>query len=379
MDDHFCYYPWVNIDINEQRNYRPCCKYNNLIANNLRDYQNSPELAQLKQDFLDGKKPEGCVRCWRDEDAGVESNRQRYWKTTLEETVPDLDKLKSLSMPFGNICNLTCRTCKSYSSSKWLNEDKKLKKHFPEHKVWPHNKYYQTSNFLEEAKSLSKHLVLLEIPGGEPFLTGLDVQLEYLDFLIEHNAHNITLHYTTNVTLFPQPELWERWSKFKKVDIQLSIDGIGSVFEYTRYPGNWDEVYINIKKYQQKQKENDNIHLSISHTVSALNIFYLDKFIQWCRDEELPKPYLGTVHKPAHFNTKILSKETKKYLTNWLTQSDTLPVIAFMNSEDNQNLLEIMLKYVTIVDGYRNQKFSESMPEYYELLKSTCNVLSKLK
>lgn len=379
MSDNICYYPWVNIDINEQRDYRPCCKYNNVIAKNLKDYQNSKELENLRQEFLEGKKPAGCARCWKDEDSGVESNRQRYWKTTLEETIPDLDKIKSLSMPFGNICNLTCRTCKSYSSSKWLAEDTKLKEHFPEINLWPHNKYYQDPAFLEEAKSLSKHLVLLEIPGGEPFLTGLDVQLEYLDFLIENNAHNIILHYTTNATIFPQPELWERWSKFKKVDIQLSIDGTGSVYEYTRYPGNWEEVYSHIKQYQQKQEENNNIQLSISHTVSAFNIFYLDHFIKWCRNENLPKPYLGTVHKPVHFTTKVLSIETKKYLTKMLTEPESLPVVAFMNSEDNQNLLETMLKYVTLVDGYRNQKFSESMPEYYETLKSTCNVLSKLK
>jgi hypothetical protein len=35
-----------------------------------------------KQDFLDGKKPEGCSRCWKDEAVKVESKRQRDWNRT---------------------------------------------------------------------------------------------------------------------------------------------------------------------------------------------------------------------------------------------------------------------------------------------------------
>ena len=40
----------------------------------------SPELNALRQEFIDGKKPTACQRCWAEEDAGKESLRQRQLK-----------------------------------------------------------------------------------------------------------------------------------------------------------------------------------------------------------------------------------------------------------------------------------------------------------
>jgi hypothetical protein len=38
MNQNICYYPWVGIDIGMQHDFRPCCKYSNIIANTLEDY-----------------------------------------------------------------------------------------------------------------------------------------------------------------------------------------------------------------------------------------------------------------------------------------------------------------------------------------------------
>lgn len=378
MNENICYYPWVGIDIGVQHDFRPCCKYSTVIANTLEDYLASDELAQLKQDFLDGKKPEGCSRCWKDEAVQVESKRQRDWKYIFDEVVPDLSKIKALSVPFGNICNLACRSCKSYASSRWLPEEQKLKEVFPETKSWPHNRYYAEENFLSNIKSISDDLILIEVPGGEPFVTGTETHLEYLDYLIEHNAKNITIHYTTNCTIMPDERFWERWSKFKKIDMQLSIDGTGKVYEYTRWPGNWSEVYDNIKTYQKKQKLYSNFQISISHTLSIFNVLYIDDFLKWCRDEQLPKPYVGMVFRPEYYSVSILDKKTKEYLSNKLVDPHAQQVLSYMTGEDNQYLLEKAFKYIITIDEHRNQKFSESLPEFYNVLKDTCSVLGKL-
>lgn len=378
MNENICYYPWVGIDIGMQHDFRPCCKYSNIIANSLEDYLASIELAQLKQDFLDGKKPSGCSRCWKDEAVNVESKRQRDWKYILNEEVPDLNQIKVLSIPFGNICNLACRSCKSYASSRWVIEEQKLKTVFPETKSWPHNRYYTDDKFLKNIRSISDNLVLIEVPGGEPFLTGIEQHLEYLDYLIDHNAKNITIHYITNCTIMPDEGFWERWSKFKKVDIQLSIDGTDKVYEYTRWPGVWSEVYTNIKTYQYKQTLYDNLQLSISHTLGIFNVFYVDKFIQWCRDENLPKPFIGMLAKPDYYNINILSKDTKEYLSNVLTDPHSKQVVNYMTGEDNQHLLEKAFQYIITIDEHRNQRFSESLEEFHQVLTNTCPTLGKL-
>jgi organic radical activating enzyme len=372
MNEHICYLPWVGLDITPQNEYKPCCKYKNVIATNLADYLVHKELEDLKSSFLAGEKPAECDRCWRDEDAGIESKRQMDWKNLLNETIPNLVNFKSISLPFGNTCNLACRTCKSYSSSRWLTEEKKFHKYIPV-KMFPHNKYYQDTVFLDKMKELSEHVELLEIPGGEPFITGIEEQLDFLDHLISKNANTIVLHYMTNATIMPDDRFWDKWKHFKKVDIQLSIDGIGKVYEYTRWPGVWSETYTNIKEYQKRCK--DNIQLSISHTVSVFNIFYLNQFIEWCQQEQLPKPYIGLVSSPAQYNINILNNKTKEYLSSILTSRE---VIDSMNTSNDQNLLHKMLLYVTMIDKHRNQKFSEYLPEFYDVLKQTCTILSKL-
>jgi hypothetical protein len=176
----------------------------------------------------------------------------------------------------------------------------------------------------------------------------------------------------------PDERFWERWSKFKKIDMQLSIDGIGKVYEYTRWPGVWSEVYENIQHYKQKRKDYSNLMLSISHTMSIFTVFYVDEFIEWCRVEELPKPYIGMVFRPDYYSVDVLSKETKEYLCSKLTDPHSVQVLNYMNTLDNQHLLEKTFKYIITLDEHRNQKFSESLPEFYTVLKDTCSVLGKL-
>lgn len=362
---NICYLPWVGLDISPQGEYKPCCKYENTVASNLDEYLNSKELVDLKASFLAGERPGACHRCWRDEDAGIPSKRQIDWKNVLRETIPNLTHFKSISLPFGNTCNLACRTCKSYASSRWLSEEKKLSQTLSV-KMFPHSKYYQDNTFMDRMKELCDNVELLEIPGGEPFITGIEEQLEFLDHLIEHNANNIVLHYSTNATTMPDNRFWDKWKHFKKVDIQLSIDGTDKVYEYTRWPGLWSETYKNIKEYQTHWK--DNIQLSISHTVSIFNIYYLDQFIDWCKSEKLPDPYLGLVSRPDYYSITILPKETKEFLTNHLKNELAQNIVSVMNSRDDQNLLPKMLSYVTIVDGHRKQKFSDYLNEFHQVL-----------
>lgn len=378
MNENICYHPWVGLDIGVQHDFRPCCKYSDMVAYTLEDYLASPVIDKLKQDFLDGKKPEGCSRCWKDEELGVESKRQRDWRHIFNEQVPDLTTFKAICIPFGNICNLACRICKSYASSKWAAEEQKLKSKFPETKIWPHNRYYAEENFLKNIKSVSEHLILIEFLGGEPFVTGVDEHLEYLDFLLEHNPENLTVHYTTNCTIMPDERFWERWSKFKKIDMQLSIDGTDKVYEYGRWPAKWSDVYSNIKIYQQREKQYSNFELSICFTLSIFNVFYVDDFLQWCRDEQLPKPFIGMLFRPDYYGVSILDKKTKDYLCSKLKDPHAQQVLSYMTGEDNQHLREKAFQYIMIVDEHRNQKFSESLPEFYNVLKDTCNVLGKL-
>ena len=74
----------------------------------------------IRQDFKDGKQLEACKNCWKEEEAGIQSKRQRenfFWKDTPH------DRLTVMDLKLGNICNSKCRICSSFASSQWAAEE----------------------------------------------------------------------------------------------------------------------------------------------------------------------------------------------------------------------------------------------------------------
>lgn len=366
--EHFCYHPWVGLEINPQREFKPCCKYNQVIAKNLDDYANSAHLSKLREDFLNGVKPQGCSRCWNDESAGIESKRQLDFRWIFNRQVQDLNKFKVLSLAFGNTCNLSCRTCGSFSSSRWAYHEKKLKNTSLDIKqIYKHHKFYKDANFIGDIKKISDNLVDITFPGGESFITGIREQLDYLDYLIANGAENIALTYITNITTFPSDAFWSRWKKFRQVTIQMSIDGTGERFEYIRWPANWAECYANSKKYQQAQQQNSNIKLAISHTVSVFNIFYLPEFFMWCVKEKLPEPYLGMVEFPPYYNVQVLPGMVKDKIKSKLAISKFNNVVNFLTAKNTDGFSETQ-KWIRTLDVQRAQNFNQVFPELKDYL-----------
>lgn len=359
----FCKLPWVGLNITTQGEYSPCCKYSLPVAKNLDDYLNSDHLKKLKHDFDSGQQPDGCRRCWDEEAAGLQSLRQYYANHVDMGLHTERDQYKVLHVTFGNVCNLACRTCNSYLSSKWLADEEKL----GIKTVHKHTSFYKEHSFLTGLKSVSQNLVHVTFSGGEVFYTGISEHLDYLDFLIANNPENISLQYITNASIFPDQEFWTRWKKFKKVTIELSIDGIYNKFEYLRYPASWDVCYGNIKNYQ---KNKETVELSISHTVSFFNIFYLDEFYLWCLKEKLPIPYINIVHNPVEFNAKNLPDNVKTIIKNKLSKFKIFnSSIEFLSNQADSNIkLSDILAKIKAVDRLRNQDFYQVFPEFSNLL-----------
>ena len=87
-------------------------------------------MKSLRQAFLDGKKPSTCNKCWSVEQAGRKSKRilaydmLEYTKVFNKIDYEDINPktIQFLDLKLGNICNLKCRICGSWSSSKWAQE-----------------------------------------------------------------------------------------------------------------------------------------------------------------------------------------------------------------------------------------------------------------
>jgi hypothetical protein len=151
----------------------------------------------------------------------------------------------------------------------------------------------------------------------------------------------------------------------------LSIDGVGNRYEYIRYPATWTELTDNIDRYVAKEKQLDNIRLSVSHTVSAYNIYYLDEFVSWCYTVGLPKPWLGRVHSPMHMRPTVWPKKVCRNIAEHLNTSshDIVRVWAdLVTNENDSEHFDMFQNKMQQHDQYRGLDFNKTFPDLSKYL-----------
>jgi MoaA/NifB/PqqE/SkfB family radical SAM enzyme len=373
----FCYSPWTNVDISPAGDITPCCKFRrkyyaeqfNIQTHTLKEYANSQLVDEIKNEFLNKEWPKGCERCRIEEENGIESKRQldnARWHKEYQQYNLKQARFITASIAFGNTCNLKCITCGPVASSRWNQEYKDL------YGIdIPPFKFYK-KNFVQDFINQAPDIVHLDIPGGEPFLSGIDEQQELLRHYVDTGKSNsISLHYTTNGQIFPDIAWWTLWQHFAEVDIQLSIDGVADKYEYIRYPGNWNLLESNVTEYIKQEQELSNIRLSVSHTVSAYNIFYLDEFFEWCYNKGLPRPWLGRVHDPEYMRPGVWPKQAKENLINILSNSkdeDVRNWATLIGNTDDSIFFEKFKEQTKQHDEYRRTDFNKTFSELVKYL-----------
>ena len=369
----FCYAPWSNIDISPQGNISPCCKFRhdryqqsafNITKNSIQQYLNSDVLSQVRQDFNNGQWPAGCERCKLEEDNHIESKRQldyQRWEDWYKDYDRNHDGWITASVAFGNTCNLSCITCGPASSSRWQKEYQSL------HGVNVKPVHFYKKDFVDLFLDHAPGIRHLDIPGGEPFLSGVAEQMALLENLVESGqSKKVSIHYTTNATIFPEAKWWNLWKHFHEIDLQLSIDAVDHRYEYIRFPAVWSEVKQNIKKYQQAETDLANFRISVSHTVSAYNIYYLDEFVSWCYNQSLPRPWLGRVHTPDYMRPSVWAGSAKQHLIEHLRTSIDSDVLTWANlieNSDDSKLFQSFVEKTHWHDHYRGLDFKKTFPE----------------
>jgi len=367
----FCYSPWTNIDISPNGNITPCCKFQrhqstfNIQSHSIEEYQQSNLVENIKQQFLNDQWPAECERCRIEEANGIESKRildNARWKDYYQTYDFVNSGFITASVAFGNTCNLKCITCGPASSSRWQKEYQ----HIYKQDIIPF-KFYK-KDFVKDFVDASPNLLHIDIPGGEPFLSGIQEQKKLLKYYISSGqANKMSLHYTTNVTIWPDDEWWTIWQHFKEIDLQLSIDGIQQRYEYIRYPANWDKTVAHTKLYLEQQSILSNFKLSVSHTVSAYNIYYLDEFFSWCYNIGLPRPWLGRVHNPIFMRPTVWPEHIKNKVILKLNSSQYQDVrnwTQLLNNEDDSEYFNEFRIKTQAHDQFRKLNFASIFPDY---------------
>ena len=385
----FCTVPWNSLATNASGVYRVCCNSTpgkNVIkdtqGNSLKIFKNkpsevwnSPTYQQIRQEMLSGTRPEMCVRCFKEEDTGVESARLNYNKRWYDESkeyaVDAVLDIEYIDLRLGNLCNLKCRMCNPYASNQWIEEwnsvvvkaelvpntkinieeENRLKK-----LTWPTD-----TKTWDSVSEIANTIEEIYLTGGEPTLA--IEQYKLFDILIDKGfAKNIKLKYNTNLTNIPK-KMIEYWSSFKQVQLNASIDAHGELNKYIRYPTAWSMVEKNIDQFLNMP----NVVVQIHCTIQTYNILHLDKLFEWIDTTCKLKPYLNILNHPRSLNIQVLPTELKELakqrLEPFLDWPKVKDMINYMFAEDNTKYLQEFFDYTAELDRLREQDFFVYVPE----------------
>jgi hypothetical protein len=380
IKSNVCPLPWTHLEVDVNGGASPCCLYKGSVPDvkvyetGLKNIQQSAYMDNLRQQFRNGERPAGCQNCWSEEDAGKTSKRMNSlykMKNSLIDWTPDSKPtLKFIDFKLGNVCNLKCRICGSWSSSKWAQEELDYGENPVARKNlteggWPK----RNPQFFDDIKDDLKDAEYFEFTGGEPFM--IRDHFKILMHCVEKGyAKNQDIHYNTNGTQLPPPEIFDLWSYFKRVEIAFSIDDIGPQFEYQRHPANWREVNANLIKF--KERQTPNMDFQICTTVSIFNVFNLAKIAFWVAQYQPKFFYVNTLFDPDYFNVQTLPQQVKDIVNQRYSMlTDFQPTLRFMNAanRDTPVIRQQRMDRILQADAYRHENFGETFPLLNKVLK----------
>ena len=394
--EKFCVLPWISLETSPIGTVRPCCLAEEEIVDDagnkfdlntasFANIQNSGYMQGLRQDFLDQKQPQTCKKCWREERSGRTSKRMHTLER-LKHMLPDqtwtadAKPLMFLDLKLGNICNLKCRICGSWSSSTFAaeeldqlagNEQKKASYHYQmlRQGAWPR----ENPQFWSEIDQVVDQIRYIEFTGGEPFM--IQEHFDMLQGLVDCGiAGQIEIHYNTNGTQWPE-QGEAIWKHFKTVEIAFSIDDVGTRFEYQRSNAVWSEVETNLALFKQLRARNANIQLQVCTTVNVFNVYYIEDVAKWIDQQGFDFVYWNMMHEAYYFSVGTLPELTKTAVANRLntscvsslTRKEFNNIIDFMNRGASMDGFMLRMK-VADLDRKRNQDLRTVEPEFAKLI-----------
>jgi len=365
MNDYFCVLPFFGYEYQVDNKSKHCC----LLPD---DY----DIDVIKNDILNGRKSSACSACWDLEDAGLISDRKiknstldHYWNKDInfieEEVRQGNYSQKLVKFSASNTCNATCVTCGAEASSAWRELlEKSAKKKIDIIPVSPYGiPVYQGKKEKHEIdQNLDfKNLVGLNLLGGEPLYEKINFYI--LEQLIKNNNANCFIQITTNGSVTLSNEFKRLLSQFKNLNFGISIDGVGPVFEYMRYPLKWNKLLDNLKFFRTIS---DNI--SAGNTTSNLNVLYHQQTIDWFENEKIPYHFNPVIF-PTWFRPGALPKDVKERILDKFGHSQNMSFflsIKHTNKDDED--FQQALQQIKYQDQIKNISIRDYLPEFCDLI-----------
>lgn len=406
-----CPLAWVHVAGHTDGSVRLCCVSSELITkedgtnynlgyDKIEDILNSNKYKQIRSNMIAGNRIEGCKQCYLSEDKTGFSYRLNYlnvWKRSntfqrkyqqslnngnIEPTVQYYD------LRYGNLCNLSCRSCYSEASSQFDKDVRNLKHTniIKFHGVNDRdvNSWYETNTFEENVNSQLSNMTDYYCTGGEPTL--IDKNYEILTRMIETgDSKHITLKFNTNLTN-TKKDFYSLFKHFKHVRAMLSVDGTKELQEYLRFPSDWNQISKNLQKLVDMdlstmtlvmtpviQKTNINLITDLFEYVESINRVAKKSKVHLSPIICVDPPHLDLNYLPIDYKIKCWEK-----IDNWVKNNckyqtfffhDILSAVktkCYTDVEYKQNLSDFF-EFNDIFDIHRNESLMKINPDLANL------------
>ncbi len=358
-----CFATRNSFQVDAQGKVSPCCKFKGNYSHvdeysSVENIFSDARLKALRESHRQGTWTKSCYRCEQDESSSKQSRKQMYDVIGLSNDDFFID------VSLGNYCNLKCRMCSPENSSQWASDYDAL---MQEDLVSPvkYTNYLMSdatismiANFIETVNGR----IIIEVKGGEPLL--MPNSKTFFNTLSEcSNSNRIEVWIATNGTKIPD---WfeECMKKFNRVELSVSVDGSGSVYNYIRgSKHSYSDVLENAKAFLSIK----NIRLRFNVVVQNLNIrnvsdLYDDLFgiVKSHNDITLiilrfPEYYQSNIY-PDDKKQMIVDSWHNKSITNNSSYKAMLNVFLAPNDSIAWNSFS---KITHILDCRRNQSIAE--------------------
>ena len=352
----WCPFPFRSVMVKTDGHLTTCCYGKNIPGihrdtHTIEQAFNSPEFQQIRNNLSNGIQDSNCEKCWQLEKLGSESLRQQEIRT--EEYPADIaenPRIEYLFLSLSNQCNLKCRTCSPTDSSFWIKEYEQT--HGVKQLIYLEP---DDSKFFSSFKNDTlPHLKEIAFTGGEPLM------MKSVHRILETLDPRVSLTFYTNGTFYNSEIL----KRFSDVNLAVSIDGIGSKFEYMRHPAKWNDVFKNLYRMNGHLK-------AITCTVSAYNVFYINEVAEFAKslDVDFMTHFL---FEPQHLSVLNIPKEVRPVIIDKLSKSNHPQldkVIDYLKS-DTEYSWDNFVKEVKLRDQYRGESFDSTFTEYNRVLRN---------
>lgn len=260
----YCKSPLNQARISNNGDIFPCCHIEkseeSLIG---RNFVLDKEKANTMANTLSENNPL-CIKCVEAESNGIESERIRRNRSSLE--------LERIDIIPSNKCNYACLYCNSIRSTAWIKKE---------------GGTYLASDSSKLLDIIDNNGAITNIrfSGGEPLICDVFYEMIYKirkDINVEITTNGSTLIYKNN-------NIIEILNQFENSELHISVDGVGQDFNDLRVGGNWEEVSRNINELVHKYRGK----LGFLVTVTNKNITSIDKILTYLEENKYDRIILS--------------------------------------------------------------------------------------